>query len=330
MSVSPMQSQFVRIRAEGRDRAKFLHNFVTNNIKELRAGTACEVFFTDVKARILAHGYILAFEDNHEIWLFRGDSPYLLKHLNRYIITEDVTIDAVESDDVTQYFPADKLSLSVLQAMIADDALKRIQNECFCFQTHSETPASRNFAQNSGPHNSTDCTGLLVAWADQPILILNGTPDDLDPLTAELNSTGIAPLTVSEIESLRIKERYPIIGYDMTDDNLAPEAERNVKAISYTKGCYLGQEPIARLDAMGHVNRALRIVEIDSQLPAGEIRGRAIVTAEGAIIGTVTSASQTAAGKIRGLAMIKLAAITPSLTISTANGRTLSAKIISL
>ena len=48
-----------------------------------------------------------------------------------------------------------------------------------------------------------------------------------------------------------------MLGIDLTEDNLAPEGGRNTRAISYTKGCYLGQEPIARLDALGHVNRQL-------------------------------------------------------------------------
>ena len=56
---------------------------------------------------------------------------------------------------------------------------------------------------------------------------------------------------------LRILERFPIVGRDLTEKNLAPEADRNSTAISYNKGCYLGQEPIARIDAMGHVNNKL-------------------------------------------------------------------------
>ena len=89
---------FVRLRASGRDRAKFLHNFCTNNIKSLTDGQACEAFFTDVKARILAHGYVLALEDCHEIWVLSGDPEALRKHLNRYIITEDVTVEFATSE----------------------------------------------------------------------------------------------------------------------------------------------------------------------------------------------------------------------------------------
>ena len=51
---------------------------------------------------------------------------------------------------------------------------------------------------------------------------------------------------------------FPVYGRDISDENLAQEVARTRQCISFTKGCYLGQEPIARLDAMGHTNRELR------------------------------------------------------------------------
>ena len=88
----PSLSRFI---VTGKDRAKYLHNFCTNNIKELPSGKACEAFFCDVKARVIGHGYVLAFDDTLEIWMLGGDEAGVLKHLNRYIITEDVTITSV-------------------------------------------------------------------------------------------------------------------------------------------------------------------------------------------------------------------------------------------
>ena len=73
MTVYPVP-QLVRIRLTGADRVTFLHNFCTNDVKGLSAGQACEAFFVNVKARILAHGYVLAGEDRHEIWMLPGNS----------------------------------------------------------------------------------------------------------------------------------------------------------------------------------------------------------------------------------------------------------------
>ena len=102
-------------------------------------------------------------------------------------------------------------------------------------------------------------------------------------------------------EQLRIRERFPIINQDISIDNMAPEAERNPSAISYVKGCYLGQEPIARLDAMGHVNRALRCVEAATS--ASHLLQTSILSSEGTVAGIVTSAAKVADGSI-GLALI--------------------------
>ena len=92
MSSTHSLPHWVRLRVTGRDRAKFLHNFCTNDVKALSEGTACEAFFTDVKARIIAHGYVIAFGDRHEIWLLAGTEADLQKHLTRYIITDDVAV----------------------------------------------------------------------------------------------------------------------------------------------------------------------------------------------------------------------------------------------
>jgi folate-binding protein YgfZ len=111
--------------------------------------------------------------------------------------------------------------------------------------------------------------------------------------------------TAAEFERLRIRERFPIINQDMSLENMAPEAERNSSAISYVKGCYLGQEPIARLDAMGHVNRSLRCVE--TATAAESLLQKSILSNEGTAVGVVTSAATIPNGSI-GLALIRASA----------------------
>ena len=117
---------------------------------------------------------------------------------------------------------------------------------------------------------------------------------------AEVNAAGL------EFERLRIRERFPVINQDLSIDNMAPEAERNASAISYVKGCYLGQEPIARLDAMGHVNRALRCVR--SAASAEQLLHATILSAEGKSVGTVTSTATAEDGSI-GLTLIRASAL---------------------
>ena len=278
----PSLSRFI---VTGYDRAKYLHNFCTNNIKELPSGKACEAFFCDVKARVIAHGYILAFEDSHEIWMLVREEASLLKHLNRYIITEDVTVtSATESTAVIAAIgemSANKLLIG------AEDAGAGLQEPLSCARLQIRHP----------DRGVVTATAFSVTWAGTPMLWM-ATQNDSNPIPPPVE----ADATAAQFEELRIRERFPIINEDMSIENMAPEAERNSSAISYAKGCYLGQEPIARLDAMGHVNRALRCVE--SAGPASQLWKSNILTADGVVAGVVTSAATVDEGSI-GLAVLR-------------------------
>jgi folate-binding protein YgfZ len=77
---------------------------------------------------------------------------------------------------------------------------------------------------------------------------------------------------------------------DLSDEHLAPEAARTETAISFTKGCYLGQEPIARIDALGHINRELCRLKVESDtIPES---GDEVVDEGGQVLGVVSSAAR--------------------------------------
>lgn len=320
-----MLNHFVRLRATGRDRAKFLHNFCTNNIKAMEPGTACEAFFTDVKAHVLAHGYVLAFDDLHEIWIRPGDPDLLLKHLNRYVITEDVTIvgDASVPSTTTLStvcFPVSEQLLSLLPS-------HKLTHSVLSLTELDGSPRAFRFEQSSHD-DGTSVSGLIVRWAQHLLLILQGPEPILHQFSTAVHPSGIHALTADQVEALRIAERYPVIGLDMNSDNLAPEAERNVKAISYTKGCYLGQEPIARLDAMGHVNRALRVIEIAGQCSEDQLIGCILKNSADQAVGTISSAVNPEPGRILALSMVRLSASANELHIATPSGQTLTASVL--
>lgn len=234
--------EFVRIQATGQDRQKFLHNFCTNSINELPAGNACEAFFTDVKAKVLAHGYILAGADVHEVWMLPGDRDALLNHLNRYIITEDVTIEAIPGDCQTFAVMGPETS-HVLQAFRDFDR---------------NVPAAGKWASFEGG------AVLLMEWNQAPIAFVTVSAERALDVWQNLVTNGATASGTAVFHHQRILEGFPVVGVDIDKGNLAPEADRSNTAISYTKGCYLGQEPIARIDAMGHVNRKVYRATIES------------------------------------------------------------------
>jgi folate-binding protein YgfZ len=113
---------------------------------------------------------------------------------------------------------------------------------------------------------------------------VDGLPGEL-PGTTEVLDAEVAPtLDADGLERLRIEAGVPAWGRELDESVLPAEAGLDETHISFTKGCYPGQEPIARLHYRGHVNRRLRVVDVDAAKPGDEIRDGAKV------VGRVTSA----------------------------------------
>jgi folate-binding protein YgfZ len=108
-------------------------------------------------------------------------------------------------------------------------------------------------------------------------------------LDAELEPT----VTADELELLRIRAGTPAWGKEIDDRVLPAEAGLTDRAVSFTKGCYPGQEPIARLHYRGHANRGLRVLELD-ELPAPETE----LVYEGKTVGRITSAAAVDGGAV--------------------------------
>jgi folate-binding protein YgfZ len=89
-------------------------------------------------------------------------------------------------------------------------------------------------------------------------------------------------------KALRVESFFPLFGSDFDESHLPQEVNRDAQTISFTKGCYLGQETVARIDALGHVNKKLVLLKFDgAELPAGGAK----LTVDGPEVGTVTTAS---------------------------------------
>jgi len=106
----------------------------------------------------------------------------------------------------------------------------------------------------------------------------------------------------AEWEGLRVAAGWPAWGIDMTDATLPQEANFDeLQGVSYTKGCYIGQEPVARIHFRGHVNRTLRRLAFADPAPPA---GAALWTAESEV-GDVRSVARTAEGAAVGIGMVR-------------------------
>ena len=113
---------------------------------------------------------------------------------------------------------------------------------------------------------------------------------------------GSEPISDDELERLRILARTPRLGAELDDRVMPAEAGLEERAISFTKGCYPGQEPVARLHHRGHPNRGLRVLVISGDgLPAYD----AELTLEGKVVGRVTSAAPGPADAVVALAYVR-------------------------
>ncbi|QDV79459.1 YgfZ/GcvT domain-containing protein [Botrimarina mediterranea] len=101
-------------------------------------------------------------------------------------------------------------------------------------------------------------------------------------------------MTAEAFEQTRIALRVPLDGVDVDDRNLPQEVDRNDRSISFTKGCYLGQEPVARIDALGRVNWLLRCVRIEDGTPLPGVE----LMLDAKPVGRVTSSVATEGGAI--------------------------------
>lgn len=137
-----------------------------------------------------------------------------------------------------------------------------------------------------------------------------GIPNDEYGRSArELLDVELEPtLEEPELERMRIEAATPRFGRELDDRVLPAEAGLDETHISFTKGCYPGQEPVARLHYRGHVNRRLRVLEIESAEPG------APVLHEGTVVGRITSA-------VPGLALAYVRSAVPAEAELSVEGR---------
>ena len=259
-----------RLRIGGPDRAKFLHNLTTNDVKRLSDGSGHESFVTSPQGKVLAYLTVLAVDD--ATILVRtdpGSVEALLKHLRKYGVFDDVAIDDV-SAGTFEYHLAGPASGTILE------------------QLGIEQPSEGDLR-----HRSAEPAGVAVRLIrESPTgragFTLIGPVGGGDAVQAALAGLGVTALDDPTFEALRIEAGTPISGPDVTPGHLPQEVGRDKRAINFVKGCYLGQETVARLDALGHVNRIFKGLRFAG--PTVPPTGTPL-SFEGKVVGSVTSSA---------------------------------------
>lgn len=271
----------------GEDRVRLLNGLVTCEVKDLSPGQGVRGFLTDVRGHILADVVIRASENRLWLDLPAPEISSIAAHIEKYIVVDRVEVRYAEDRQaLTLVGPG---SISVLSPLLDGGAVP-------------SSPWSHVEAVLRG-HET-----LLVADGHFGIVALTlwSSPASIEELRQGLlatrSSPGFLEVSAAAIEVLQVEEGVPRFGIDFGPENL-PQETGLEDTVSYSKGCYLGQEVVARLHHRGQAARRLcRLQAVSDELP--EIGGRLLL--DGRQAGTVTSAVRSPIGdRVSALAMVQ-------------------------
>lgn len=285
------RSHWGRIQVTNSDRLNFLHNQSTNDFKTLQPGQGCDTIFVTSTARTidLATAYVL--DDAVLVLVSPNRREYLLQWLDKYIFFGD-KVTLTDVTEQTACFSLIGAESNTLLAKLGGQALT--EQPQATHQLMSLAGVSVRVAVGSG----LAVTGYtLIVEADQAALIWQ-----------ELVQAEAVPLGDRAWESLRIQQGRPAPDHELAEDYNAAEVCL-WQAISLNKGCYIGQETIARLDTYKGVKQQLWGI----QLRAPVAPGTPIFVADEKV-GILTSLTQTDAGTF-GLGYIRTKAGGAGLTV---------------
>ena len=282
----------------GEDRHRFLNGQMTCDVAELEPGQGAFGFFTTVKGRIEADATVLAREDGLLLVLPPGLGAAIRQRLERYII-----VDRVEIRE-----PQPLLLLSIIGPEAAP-CLERVFGI-----SAPPVPWQHLPVEVRGETSLLLREGRLGSHAWSLWMPPSSEGEILDRLRADPRCRFVGG---SAFEAFRIEAGMSRFGQDFGPENL-PQETGIEAAVSYDKGCYLGQEVVARLHYRGQVSRQLRILEIPT-LPVPPLPSE--LTLEGRPAGRLTSATLRPGGEgALGIGWVQRRAFAPGTELEIASG----------
>lgn len=264
------------IAVAGRDRASFLQGLLTNDIVALQPGSGCYAAWLTAQGRMLTDLVVLESGDMILLDVPLAECVPTLTRLEQYLFSEDVQIADLSAS----------LRAVWLHGAGAPALLASLADEC---------AQAGSWSQHTNARVQLGGNSVVVARRDQlgvPGFCLYVGADAAPALEALLSGAGAAAVDASWLEAARISAGYPVFGVDMTADTIPLEAGIESSAISFTKGCYVGQEVIIRVlhRGQGRVAKKLVALRIEDGVPSRDAR----VYSGDRDIGWITSAARSA------------------------------------
>ena len=239
-----------RICVTGNDRTRFLHGQVTNEISRLKQGQGCYAAITNAKGKMVADANIYMLADELLLDLEPGAASTVLPRLEKYIIADDVQLVDVSA----QY------GMFAILGPNVDEVLAEfgIGLDCPPQELHYASTSDRPGGDIYCVRHSRGAASGMDLFVPAPEL-----ERTFSTLVALSRARGGGAAGWEPIEIVRIEAGIPRFRQDMDESNLAPETGIEPRAISYSKGCYIGQEVIARIRTYGQVAKSLRGLKLE-------------------------------------------------------------------
>ncbi|MEO0488742.1 MAG: folate-binding protein [Cyanobacteria bacterium P01_A01_bin.123] len=290
------RSHWGRIVVSDSDRLRFLHNQTTHDFQSRQPGEGCDTVFVTSTARTvdLVSAYVKA--DSVLLLTSPGQVQKLIDWMDRYI------------------FFADKVKLANVTAeTVAFSLIGPAANACLAklgWSAIAGKPPSHHQTVSLGDVELTLAVGSGLA---SPGYTLIAPVEHGEQLWQDITAAGAVPTGETVWERLRIEQGRPMPEKELTEDYNPLEAGL-WDAISFNKGCYIGQETIARLNTYQGVKQQLWGLHLNGNAPTGSP-----ITFEGNKVGVLTSLIETPAGW-RGLGYIRTKAGGNGLTVEIGDG----------
>lgn len=293
-----------RLELTGADRHRFLNGLVTCEVQELPPGSGAYGFATSVKGRILADLAVVALADRLWLELPPGGDAAFGEHLGKYKVA-----DRVEIAPLAGTVPLTVAGPRAAEVLAAAGGLE-LPGE----------PWAHVRGELAGAEAVIVRQGNLGAEAFTLWIEVGEAAGVVERLLAAGRTAGLVPVGVRAAEIVRAEAGIPRFGRDFGADHF-PQETGLEEAVSYTKGCYLGQEVVARIHYRGGVNRSLCGLAL-ADLPGGELpRPGTPLRVEGREAGALTTAVHSPAlDAAIGLAILPHRAATPGAVLDIEGG----------
>jgi folate-binding protein YgfZ len=289
------------IAATGEDRVSFLQGMLSNDVKALAAGEGVPAAFLTQQGKIVVDLCVLADQDKIMLDLFAERAEPFMTALGRFIV----------ADDVELVLAAGEQPLCGLSGPSAREVIGRLLDR---------PPAPwRLLHHEVREFRSTPIRVVAASELGEEGYLVCGPDEIVAPFFEAACEAGAVPAGMEALNVLRVEAGIPWYGADTDEDVLIMEAGLE-RAISFSKGCYLGQEVVERIAARGHVNKKLcgLLIEGDVPPPPG-----ALLRAGGRDIGRLTSVVRSPGlGRIIALGYVHRDHLTPGTALTVAGGDT--------